>query len=218
MNESFQTEAVALGTWIGREQAFNALAHHCSAARAACLKQVRDTEAYKHLNLTWDQFCPEHAGISRMQADRLIRQLDEFGAPYFQLTDIVPVSPATYREIEPSIVDGAIEFRGEYIPIARENAGKIRFAVHTLRKEIDRAVEEGATRTSPSIITLQARFDVCFEDLNSLLNRTVDPLTKASLRGLLTYCSSKLARFSRRLPPADPPEPHAPALPPKALA
>jgi hypothetical protein len=207
MTESSPAEAVTLGTWIGREQAFNALAHHCSAARAACLKQVRDTEAYKHLNLTWDQFCPEHAGISRMQADRLIRQLDEFGAPYFQLTDIVPVSPATYREIEPSIADGAIEFRGEYIPIARENASKIKAAVHALRKEVDRVAEQAAARTIPSITSLQARFDVCFEDLNTLLNRAADPLAKASLRGLFTYCSSKLARFSRRFPPPpdDPP-------------
>src|SRR3981081_3233764 len=71
---------LSVGTWIGREQAFNALAHHCSAARVACLKQVRETEAYKSLDLTWDQFCPEHAGISRAQADRLIAQLAEFGA------------------------------------------------------------------------------------------------------------------------------------------
>src|SRR5438034_105207 len=84
---SDQTEAqgsLAAGTWIGREQAFNAVAHHCSAARAACLKHVRDTGAYQSLNLTWDQFCPEHAGISRSQADRLISQLTEFGAPFFQ--------------------------------------------------------------------------------------------------------------------------------------
>src|ERR1700692_5015958 len=51
-------ESVALGTWIGREQAFNALAHHCSKARVACLKQIHDTEAYKGLNLTWAEFCP----------------------------------------------------------------------------------------------------------------------------------------------------------------
>src|SRR5437879_2928959 len=84
-----QTEApvsVAIGTWIGREQAFNALAHHCSDARVACLKQIRDTEAYKTLNLTWEEFCPRQAGISRAQADRLISPLSEFGVPYFQLT------------------------------------------------------------------------------------------------------------------------------------
>ena len=94
-------ESVALGTWIGREQAFNALAHHCSKARVACLKQIHDTEAYKGLNLTWDEFCPEHAGISRTHADRLISQFAEFGAPYFELTDVVPVSPAVYRQIAP---------------------------------------------------------------------------------------------------------------------
>jgi hypothetical protein len=33
---------------------------------------------------------PNNAEISRSPADRLIAQLSEFGAPYFQLTDIVP--------------------------------------------------------------------------------------------------------------------------------
>ena len=114
MNDSSDPQTrLAVGTWIGREQAFNAIAHHCSAARVACLKQVRDTEGYKHLDLTWEQFCTEHAGISRVQADRLIQQLNEFGAPYFQLSDIVPVSPAVYREIAPAISDGAIEYLGE---------------------------------------------------------------------------------------------------------
>src|SRR5580704_8216854 len=111
------------------EQAFNVLAQQCSSARVACLKQVRDTNAYKSLNLTWEEFCPEHAGISRKHADRLIAQLGEFGVPYFQLTDIVPVSPAAFRQIEPTIVDGALEFHGEQIPITRENAVKIKAAV-----------------------------------------------------------------------------------------
>jgi hypothetical protein len=58
---SDQTEAsvlVSTGTWIGREQAFDTVARHCSAARVACLKQVRETEAYKTLNLTWEEFWP----------------------------------------------------------------------------------------------------------------------------------------------------------------
>src|SRR5437667_400082 len=78
MSEPTDDQAsIALGTWIGREQAFNTIAHHCSAARVACLKHVRDTGAYKSVSKTWDEFCREHAGISRVHADRLIRQLAE---------------------------------------------------------------------------------------------------------------------------------------------
>ena len=190
-----QTEAplsLAVGTWIGREQAFNALAQQCSSARVACLKQVRDTDAYKSLNLTWDEFCPEHAGISRSQADRLISHLSEFGAPYFQLTDIVPVSPAVYREIEPAIVDGTIEFRGEQISITRENTVKIKAAVYALRKELERAESDNLVRSRPDITSLQIRFDAYCEDIRHLIHHAKFEESKPAVSGLLTYSAGKI--------------------------
>jgi hypothetical protein len=196
---SDQTEAstaLAVGTWIGREQAFNALAHQCSSARVACLKQVRDTEAYKSLNLTWEEFCPQHADISRSQADRLIHQLSEFGAPYFQLTDIVPVSPAVYREIEPAIVNGTIEFGGEQIPITPENASKIRAAVNALRKEIEHAKSDALTRTPPTITGLQIRFDAYCDDFRRLIAQS-GHIEKPGLRPLVTYSITRLKDLSR---------------------
>jgi hypothetical protein len=188
---SDQTE-VAVATWIGREQAFNVLAQQCSSARVACLKQVRDTEAYKALNLTWEEFCPQQAGLSRSQADRLIAQLSEFGAPYFQLTDIVPVSPAAYREIEPAIVGGTIEFRGEQVPIARENAAKIKAAIYLLRKELERAKSDALTRTPPTITSLQIRFDAYIEDIRRLMRHAQFEEEKPAVRGLLTYSAGEI--------------------------
>ena len=188
---------LSVGTWIGREQAFNALAHHCSAARVACLKQVRDTEAYKSLNLTWEQFCPEHAGISRAQADRLIAQLAEFGAPYFQLTDIVPVSPAAYREIAPAIANQSITFRGEEIAIVPENAAKIKVAVNTLRKELDRVEADALHRTTPGITSIQVRFDAICEDMRRIITRSKCEGKDSGLSHLLVYCIEKLTIISR---------------------
>jgi hypothetical protein len=184
--------SVAVGTWIGREQAFNALAQQCSSARVACLKQVRDTESYKSLNLTWDEFCPEHAGISRSQADRLISQLSQFGVPYFQLTDIVPVSPAVYREIEPAIVDGTIEFRGEQVPITQENATKIKAAVYALRKAVERAESGNLVRSRPNITSLQIRFDAYCEDIRRLIHHAKFEESKPAIRGLLVYSAGKI--------------------------
>ena len=197
---SDQTEAqgsLAAGTWIGREQAFNAVAHHCSAARVACLKHVRDTGAYQSLNLTWDQFCPEHAGISRSQADRLISQLTEFGAPFFQLTDIVPVSPTVYREIAPAIDGGVIEFQGEQIPITAENAIRIKAAVNALRKEAQRS--ESDVRTPATVTGLLIRFDACFEDMGRLIEKSPDEGVRAALRGLVAYTTGKLHEMSKSL-------------------
>jgi hypothetical protein len=184
--------SVAVGTWIGQEQAFNALAQQCSSARVACLKQVRDTESYKSLNLTWDEFCPEHAGISRSQADRLISQLSQFGVPYFQLTDIVPVSPAVYREIEPAIVDGTIEFRGEQVPITQENATKIKAAVYALRKAVERAESGNLVRSRPNITSLQIRFDAYCEDIRRLIHHAKFEESKPAIRGLLVYSAGKI--------------------------
>jgi len=191
-------DSVALGTWIGREQAFNALAHHCSKARVACLKQVHDTEAYKGLNLTWDEFCPEHAGISRTHADRLIGQFAEFGAPYFELTDIVPVSPAVYRQIEPAVAGGTIEFRGEQIPIIPENAVKIKAAIYALRKEVEHVKSEALTRTPPDLTSLQTRIDACCEDFDRLIGSSGQE-QMPGLRPLVTYCVEKFNDLARRL-------------------
>ena len=191
-------ESVALGTWIGREQAFNALAHHCSKARVACLKQIHDTEAYKGLDLTWDEFCPEHAGISRTHADRLISQFAEFGAPYFELTDIAPVSPAVYRQIKPAIADGTIEFRGEQIPITPENAVKIKAAIYALRKELEFVKSEALTRTPPDLTSLQTRIDACCEDFDRLIGPSGQE-QMPGLRPLVTYSIEKFNDLARRL-------------------
>jgi hypothetical protein len=190
-------DTLAVGTWIGREQAFNALAHHCSAARVASLKQVRDTEAYKSLNLTWDQFCPEHAGISRVHADRLIGQLTEFGAPYFKLTDIVPVSPAAFREIAPAVSDDFILFRGESIAILPENAAKIKVAVNTLRKEIERIADDTVYRTPPGIVCIQIRFDAICDDMRKIITRAKFDDKESGLKYLLVYCLEKMTEISR---------------------
>ena len=54
---------------------------------------------YKALNLTWDEFCQQHAGASRAHIDEMIRQLKEFGAAYFRLSEIIRISPQSYRMI-----------------------------------------------------------------------------------------------------------------------
>ena len=52
-----------VGTWIGRHQAFGLIASKCSAADAACLREIRDNKHYRALGLTWEEFCSRHTGI-----------------------------------------------------------------------------------------------------------------------------------------------------------
>src|SRR6266700_3228925 len=93
---------IHLGTSVGRRQAFGLVSSKCSAADAECLKQIRESKHYKSVASQWEEFCPRYLGLSRSHADKLIQQLDEFGAGYFELSQIVripekPTGPSPAR-------------------------------------------------------------------------------------------------------------------------
>ena len=44
-----------LGSWAGLQQAFAIVAGSCAAARAQCLRQVRDSKILDDLGFTWDE-------------------------------------------------------------------------------------------------------------------------------------------------------------------
>jgi hypothetical protein len=185
---------VELGTWIGKSQAFNAIAKGCSAAEAACLKHIRDQRSYESLALTWEQFCPQHMGISRSSADRLIQRLEEFGEPYFQLAGITPISADSFRLIAPAVTEGGLDFDGEIIPITTENANRIRAAVQTLRMRLRRA---GEVTPDPSVTTLMVRMNAWYDEVSAAAGRALlDAGTKAALQGLVQYGLDMLQRLA----------------------
>ena len=126
-----------LGSWTGLQNAFAAVAGSCSAARAQCLKQVRDSGILDSLGLTWDEFCTEHAGISCGHADHLILQYNKFGDAYFRLSEIARVSSKTFQQIAGHVVSDnggdVLEIEGQKLALVPENAAKIRAAIHSLR-------------------------------------------------------------------------------------
>jgi hypothetical protein len=110
---------------LGRHQAFGLIANRCSAADAECLKAIRDGGEYKQLGLTWDAFCEKHAGVSRVQANRQIHYLEEFGANYFRLSEVMAISPDTYRLIAGAVTEEGIECDGQRVALTPENRGKV---------------------------------------------------------------------------------------------
>ncbi len=70
---------IDMGAWVGRQQAFAVIAKKCSAAQALSLKEMKEARGYEKLGLSWDDFCQQHAGISRVHVDHIIRQYEEFG-------------------------------------------------------------------------------------------------------------------------------------------
>jgi hypothetical protein len=128
-------EAMELGAWLGRRQAFSGLAGRCSAADANCLLKIREEKKYKALGLTWEEFCGQRLGISRALADKTIRLMEEFGDAYFHLNGSLRIAPEDYRLIAGSVSGDGVQYGGEVIPIAPQNAVKLAEAVGNLKQK-----------------------------------------------------------------------------------
>ena len=75
MEQNNTEDMFDLGAWLGRKQAFTLLAGRCSAADAECIRQMRNKRAYRAVGLNWDRFCRERLGISRSNADSIVRHV-----------------------------------------------------------------------------------------------------------------------------------------------
>ena len=148
-----------LGAWLGRHQAFGLIANRCSAADAECLKAIRDGGEYKQLGLSWEQFCTKHAGVSRVHAERQIHYLEEFGGNFFRFTEVMPISPGTYRLIAGAVSDQGLECDGERIPLVRENRGKVAAAVTAMRAKV-----ENTRAGSTAIVGVRKRLDALLDE------------------------------------------------------
>jgi hypothetical protein len=189
-------EWIDAGAWVGRQQAFAVIANRCSAAQALCLKQIRETRLYEKLDLTWEQFCKEYAGVSRAYADKLIQQHEEFGDAYFRLSEIARISPETYRQISSQVSDEGIEIDGGKLALIPENGPKIRAAIQTLRTQLKQA-RDARQPASPRITQLVIRVDALVEEVATMSRRLLDPGGRAELQGLVAYAVNKWTHLAR---------------------
>jgi len=197
------TTALEFGVWLGRGQAFGVVANQSLAAQAECLRRIRESEAYyQSLGLTWDEFCVQYAGLTRRRVDQLIKNLEEFGATYFRLSEIVQISPEAYRQLNPRIEGEEIEIGGEKFALTPENARGIRRAVQRIRSELHN--ERGEAAPTPSLRNLTSRLDVCFEEISRVADRPLEPPEETELRGLLKHASHRLNQIHRSIRRAAP--------------
>jgi len=189
-------EWIDAGAWVGRQQAFAVIANKCSAAQALCLKQVRETRLYEKLDLTWEEFCKEYAGVSRAYADKLIQQHEEFGDAYFRLSEIARISPETYRQISSQMSDEGLEIDGGKWALIPENGPRIRAAIQTLRTQL-RQARDARQPASPRITQLVIRVDALVEEVAMMSRRLLDPGGRAELQGLVAYAVNKWTHLAR---------------------
>lgn len=128
MNESFN-----LGSWLGRRQAFSALGGQGLFGETTCLRHIRDGRLYRAVSANWSDFCDQHLGVSRAHVDRLIQYREEFGETYFHLSQLIRISPETYRAILPHITEQGLQFKGEIIPIGFDQIPQLIAAVNAIR-------------------------------------------------------------------------------------
>lgn len=197
--EDITNELVNAGAWIGRQQAFALIGSKCSAAQAQCLREIRESHAYEKLGVTWDEFCPRFAAISRSKADDLIRRLDEFGQDYFRICEVARISPEAYRQIADLVHDETVELDGKVVPLIPENAPRIRLGIRNLRAEINR-LAAGKQRPSGDIVELSDRLDSLLRDMSRRIEGRVLPDSElAALRGLTDGAIDKFRRISKTL-------------------
>jgi hypothetical protein len=161
--------------WLGRREAFAAIAGRCSAANVQCLKEVRDQKLYESHAPTWDEFCTQHVGMSKRYVNRLIDNLEEFGSVYFELSQLTRVSPKTFRAIASHVTSEGVCCNGEVIALLPENAPKITAAVASLRKN-----EETGR---PGFPTIARRGEELIEMVEEL--ETCEPADQKSLAELI---------------------------------
>ena len=164
----------------------------CSAADAECLREIRDKKHYRAIGLTWEEFCSRHAGVDRKTADRIVERLQEFGEAYFNLSQIMPIQPARYRQLAANVTGNTLEFDGRKIPITPEHAPEIVDAVRTLQSRL--ASEQ--SKTHCPYLALANRLDRCHAEFAGAARRGVNDADRALLIAILTDAISRFEEVS----------------------
>lgn len=129
-------ELMELGFALGQNHTLGVIAGRCSAAQAEGLRRLREEKLYRRCCEKWDDFCPGYLNMSRAEADRTIRLLEEFGPAYFQLSQLTRISAEAFRTIAPAVSDGVLRHKGEEIPLNADNSRRVAAAVAELRSAI----------------------------------------------------------------------------------
>jgi len=187
-------ELLDLGGFLGENRTVRIIANRCSAAEAAGLRRLREGRKYLRLAQDWQTFCAEFLGISKAQADRIIGLHQEFGDAYFDLAQLVRISPGAYRALEPSLKEGAILVDGAEVEICPENCREISRAVTELRRSLP-----PKTLPAPGIDDRLGQIDrqtgLLLEELEALLALTRSGPREGEVKSRMTAILEGLSRL-----------------------
>jgi hypothetical protein len=157
-----------LGQWLGRKQAFGLMAGKTAAADVECMRRIRDGNLFRARGVDWSEFCQKYAGVTSSYANRLIRQFEEFGPNYFDLSKIVRISAESYRKIADKVGDDGIAFGGETVAISPENSDKIVEAVKALREQAGDLANDRSKPAEAGIAAVRRRLLACVAEMTQM--------------------------------------------------
>ena len=183
-----------LGMMLGSRKAFASVAGRCSAADAECMRRIRDKKLYSSRGATWEEFCPKYLGLSKAQANRVIRYLEEFGPDYFEVAQLTRITPEQYRAISPAIREKNIHVDGQAIALIPENSERVAAAVAELRLAAAPAADppvSGQERMG----ALERRFDRLMADYGELADSPLSLAERSQLGAVLSKIVLTLERL-----------------------
>jgi hypothetical protein len=134
-------------------------------SEAECLRRIRDDKLYAGRAANWGDFCLKFLAMTRQNAGRIIRLLEEFGPAYFQLSQLTRISAQTYRQLAPAISDQGLRVHGDIIALEPANSEKLAAAVAQLRGP---RKPEVALTGWDRLATAQRQFERVTEELSAL--------------------------------------------------
>jgi hypothetical protein len=193
------TGLMELGFALGQSHTFGVIAGRCSAAQAQGLRRLREEKLYKRCCKRWEDFCPAYLKMCRAEADRIIQLLDELGPTYFELSQVIRISPVVFRAIAPAVSDGVLHYKGEAIALNAENSRRVAAAVSEMRgalpkksadlKEPQQNTVRRIEDLSRRCVEILAEFDEISRDENLGAVRT-------HLRDAITRVRDKMLRVA----------------------
>jgi hypothetical protein len=191
---------------IGRHEAFGVMANRTTSAWAETLKQIKDRKIYKQMGLTWNEFCPKFLSISTDKADRVIRDLEEFGDMYFMLSEVTRLSRDQFRAIQGNIQDGKLLIGEEQVDISKGNQDRIREFIASVQMEAQLSkvelakVKEAECKAKKTADTVKRAFESVREELNELKSQEekLFPNVSSVMRQLLK-CQTLIVRAAEIL-------------------
>ena len=172
-----------LERWLGRRDVFTLIAGRCSAAEAACLREIRERKLYVDSAPSWDEFCRLRLKSSRHKFDTVIRQLDEHGPQFFHANQAHRLTEPEYIALKEHFTEQGMTAGGQLILWGEDNMERIGDAIGKLRAIV-------APKPAKKAVTFESLLER-LDSLNTQLGKW-GPLNDGQLRAL----GEKLLRLS----------------------